>query len=94
MSIRRRLSRTLIVVASIVLASPAVVPEAASAGVEDARQEVQRIVDELERLETQAVFAGEGVKEVFIEWSEGSKGRQHCLRTVNWNATAYRKTQL
>jgi cell wall-associated NlpC family hydrolase len=59
MSIRRRLSRTLIVVASIVLASPAVFPEAASAGVEDARREVERIVDELERLESQADILAE-----------------------------------
>jgi cell wall-associated NlpC family hydrolase len=59
MSIRRRLSRTLIVAASIVLAAPAVFPEAASAGVEDARQEVQRIVDELERLESQADILAE-----------------------------------
>jgi cell wall-associated NlpC family hydrolase len=59
MNIRRRLSRTLIVAASLVLASPAVFPEAASAGVEDARQEVQRIVDELERLETEADILAE-----------------------------------
>jgi peptidoglycan DL-endopeptidase CwlO len=59
MSIRHRLSRTLIVAASIVLASPAVFPEAASAGVEDARQEVQRIVDELERLEAEADILAE-----------------------------------
>jgi cell wall-associated NlpC family hydrolase len=59
MNLRRRLSRTLIVAASVVLVSPAVFPEAASAGVEDARQEVQRIVDELERLESQADILAE-----------------------------------
>ncbi len=40
--------------ASVVLVSPAVFPEVARAGVEDARREVQRIVDELERLQSQA----------------------------------------
>ena len=59
MSLRRRLSRSLAAAACLVLASPAVFPEAASAGVEDARQEVQRIVDELDRLETQADILAE-----------------------------------
>jgi cell wall-associated NlpC family hydrolase len=59
MSLRRRLSRSLVAGACLVLASPAVFPEAASAGVEDARREVQRIVDELDRLETQADILAE-----------------------------------
>ncbi|MAT05166.1 MAG: hypothetical protein CL424_09000 [Acidimicrobiaceae bacterium] len=63
MKFRRRLSRTAVVAAAIVLASPAAFPEVAAAGVDDARREVERIVDELDRLHTQADILAEDYAE-------------------------------
>ena len=54
MKLRRQFSRTAVAAATILLAAPAVFPEVAAAAVGEAEAEVQRIVDELERLQTQA----------------------------------------
>lgn len=63
MKLRRHLSRTAVAAATILLAAPAVFPEVASAAVGEAEAEVQRIVDELERLQTQADILAEDYAE-------------------------------
>ncbi len=63
MKIRRHLSRTAIAAATILLVAPAAFPEVASAAVGEAEAEVQRIVDELERLQTQADILAEDYAE-------------------------------
>ena len=50
----KRLSRALLLSASLVLAAPMAFPEVARAAVGDQRREVERIVDELDRLHEQA----------------------------------------
>lgn len=59
----RRLSRAAIATASLVLVAPLALPEVASAGVEDARREVERIVDQLDALHTQADILAEDYAE-------------------------------
>ena len=63
MKLRRSFTRSAVVAAAIVLAAPAVFPEVAGASVGDAEREVQRIVDELERLHTQADVLAEDYAE-------------------------------
>ena len=50
----RRLTRALVVAGALVVALPTAFPEAVQAAVEDQRREVERIVDELDRLHEQA----------------------------------------
>ncbi|MFP5488036.1 MAG: hypothetical protein ACLGHQ_06990, partial [Acidimicrobiia bacterium] len=57
--LRRRLARTTVLVASVTLAAPMMFPEVARATVEDQRREVERIVDELDQLHTQADILAE-----------------------------------
>lgn len=52
--LRVRVARATIVVAAATLAAPMMFPEVARATVEDQRREVERIVDELDRLHTEA----------------------------------------
>jgi cell wall-associated NlpC family hydrolase len=58
-----RLARLAIVVAAATLAAPMMFPEVARATVEDQRREVERIVDELDRLHEQADILAE-------DWAE------------------------
>lgn len=62
-SIRRRLSRAAVATASLVMVAPLALPEVASAGVDDARREVERIVDQLDALHTQADILAEDYAE-------------------------------
>jgi cell wall-associated NlpC family hydrolase len=59
----RRISRVAVAAASLVLVAPLALPEVASAGVEDAKREVERIVDQLDALETQADILAEDYAE-------------------------------
>lgn len=59
----RFLSRAAVAAATMVLVAPALAPEVAQAGVEDARREIERIVDELDRLNTQADILAEDYAE-------------------------------
>ena len=62
-SLRRRLSRVAVATASLVMVAPLAIPEVASAGVEDAKQEVERIVDQLDALHEQADILAEELRE-------------------------------
>ena len=70
MNLRRHLSRTAVAAATILLAAPAVFPEVAAAAVGEAEAEVQRIVDELERLQTQADILAEDYAEAVDQKSQ------------------------
>jgi peptidoglycan DL-endopeptidase CwlO len=61
--LRARLARVTVLVASMTLAAPMMFPEVARATVEDQRREVERIVDELDRLHEQADILAE-------DWAE------------------------
>ena len=56
---RVRLARIAVAAAAVTLAAPMMVPDVARATVEDQRREVERIVDELERLHEQADILAE-----------------------------------
>jgi cell wall-associated NlpC family hydrolase len=62
-STTRRAGRLLVLASTLVLALPILFPEAASAAVEDQRREVERIVDELDRLGEQADILAEDYAE-------------------------------
>ena len=63
LSSRPRLGRVIVVASVLTMALPAVFPEAVQATVEDQRREVERIVDELDRLHTQADILAEDYAE-------------------------------
>ena len=63
LSSRPRLGRVIVVASVLTMALPAVFPEAVQATVEDQRREVGRIVDELDRLHTQADILAEDYAE-------------------------------
>lgn len=58
-----RLSRLVVVASSLTMLLPAVFPEIAHASVDDQRREVERIVDQLDKLETQADILAEDYAE-------------------------------
>ena len=58
-----RFGRLIVVASALTMVLPAVFPEAAQATVEDQRREVERIVDELDRLHTQADILAEDYAE-------------------------------
>jgi cell wall-associated NlpC family hydrolase len=59
----KRLSRALLLSSTLAVAAPMVFPEVARAAVGDQRREVERIVDELDRLHTQADILAEDYAE-------------------------------
>ena len=59
----KRFPRVAVVASTLVMVVPAIFPEVAAATVEDQRREVQRIVDELDRLHAQADILAE-------DWAE------------------------
>src|SRR5690606_21685456 len=61
--LRAHFARATVVVAVLTLATPMMFPEVARASVEDQRREVERIVDELDRLHEQADILAE-------DWAE------------------------
>jgi peptidoglycan DL-endopeptidase CwlO len=63
LSLRHRLSRLAVATAAVVMIAPLTIPEVASAGVEDARQEIEQIVDHLDALHTQADILAEDYAE-------------------------------
>ena len=60
---RPHLGRLILVASALTMVLPAAFPEAAQATVEDQRREVERIVDELDRLHTQADILAEDYAE-------------------------------
>ncbi len=62
-SLRRIAARAGVVTAALTLAAPALFPEVARASVDDQRREVERIVDELDALHTQADILAEDYAE-------------------------------
>lgn len=70
--LRTRLARIAVAVAAVTLAGPMIFPEVAQAAVGDQRREVERIVDELDRLHTQADILAE-------DWAEAEDN----LRQLN-----------
>ncbi len=69
---RVRLNRLILIAGSLTFVAPMMFPEVAQATVEDQRREVERIVDELDRLETQADILAE-------DWAEAEDN----LRQLN-----------
>ncbi len=59
----KRLSRALVLTFTLAIALPSLFPSTASAGVDDQRREVEQIVDELDRLHTQADILAEDYAE-------------------------------
>lgn len=74
--LRTRLARITVAVAAVTLAGPMIFPEVAQAAVGDQRREVERIVDELDRLHTQADILAE-------DWAEAEDN----LRQLNVEVT-------
>ena len=59
----KRLSRALVLASTLVVAMPSLYPDIAIAAVDDQRREVEQIVDELDRLHTQADILAEDYAE-------------------------------
>lgn len=73
--LRPRLASVTVVVAAVTLAAPMMFPEIARATVEDQRREVERIVDELDRLHTQADILAE-------DWAEAEDNLRQLTADV------------